>query len=100
MPAISEMEYGYDTAGVEEYLEAIRTEALQHAKEAVEDISSIKTCCENEWEGRARENFVMNLEKDAKHVSEQFDALYNTLVGEIKSLNAAMANKDEELIKS
>lgn len=99
MPAIGDMQYGYDTAGVEAYIEAIQTEALQLAKNAVEDISTIKTCCENEWEGRARENFVMNLEKDAKYVSEQFDVLYNTLKGEIHSLNAAMANKDEELIQ-
>lgn len=99
MPSISDMQYGYDTAGVSEYLEAIKSEALQLAKEAVLDVSEIKSCCEENWEGKARENFVVNLEKDAKHVSEQFDALYNVLVAEVNSLNAAMANKDEELIK-
>ncbi len=100
MPAISEMQYGYDTAGVDQYISDIKTEALQQAKDAVLDTTAIKTCCEAEWEGRAREAFLANLAKDAQHVSDQFDALYNTLVGEIKSLNAAMANKDEELIQS
>lgn len=99
MPTISDFSYGYSTEGVEAYLQAIHTEAIQKAKDAVEDISGIKTCCENEWEGKARENFIANLEQDAKHVSEQFEALYNILVSEINSLNAAMANKDEELIK-
>lgn len=98
MPTINELSHGYSTEGVETYLEAIHTEAIQEAKTAVEDISGIKTCCENEWEGKARENFVANLETDSKHVSEQFDALYNILVTEINSLNAAMANKDESLI--
>lgn len=98
MPTISDFSYGYSTEGVANYLDAIHTDAIQKAKDAVEDISGIKTCCENEWEGKARENFVANLEQDAKHVSEQFDALYNILVTEINSLNAAMANKDESLI--
>lgn len=98
MPSIGDMEYGYSTSGVADYLEAIKSEALNLAKEAVLDITDIRTCCENEWEGRARENFVANLNLDAQHVAEQFEALYNILVSEINSLNAAMANKDESLI--
>ena len=98
MPAIGDMSYGYSTAGVADYLEAIKSEALNLAKEAVLDTSEIKTCCENEWEGKARENFVANLETDGRHVAEQFDTLYTILVSEINSVNAAMANKDESLI--
>lgn len=98
MPTIGDLSYGFDTNGVEEYLNAIYAEAITNAKAKVEDISGVKTCCESEWEGKARENFITNLEKDAKHVSEQFDALYNILVTEINSVNAAMANKDEGLI--
>ncbi len=98
MPAIGDFSYGYDTAGVEGYLDAINSEAITTAKEAVLDISEIKSCCESEWEGKARENFVTNLTKDSQHVAEQFDALYQILVSEINSLNAAMANKDETLI--
>jgi uncharacterized protein YukE len=99
MPTISDLSYGYSTEGVTSYLDDIKSEALDEAKEAVIDISSIQTECENNWEGKARENFITNLQKDANHVADQFDTLYNVLVSEINSLNAAMANKDEELIK-
>lgn len=99
MPTIGDFEYGYDQEGMNQYLEQIKSTELQNAKDAVEDISSIKTVCENEWEGKARENFVANLEQDAKHVSEQFTALYQILESEINSAQAAMANKDEELIQ-
>jgi len=99
MPEIGEMQYGYSTEGVSEYLEAIKSEALTNAKDAVKDISLIKTACDNNWEGKAKDNFKVNLQKDADHVADQFDALYNILVSEINSLNAAMANKDEELIE-
>lgn len=100
MPTIGEFEYGYDASGVEQYLEDIKSNYLDKAKEAVNDISAIQTCCENEWEGKARDNFVTNLTKDAAHVGEQFDTLYMVLVGEINSLKNAMANKDEELIET
>lgn len=98
MPSIGDMSYGYSTSGVADYLEAIKSEALNLAKEAVLDTGDIRSCCENEWEGKARENFLTNLDKDAKHVADQFETLYNILVSEINSVNAAMANKDESLI--
>ncbi len=99
MPAIGDFAYGYDQAGLEEYINTIKTEALQHAVDAVNATDKIVNACENEWEGKARENFVQNLTKDATHVSEQFIALFNILEQEVNSAQAAMANKDEELIK-
>lgn len=98
MPSIGDMSYGYSTEGVVDYLDAIQQEALLKAKEAVLNTDEITTCCENEWEGKARENFVTNLAKDAQHVADQFDVLYSILESEINSVNAAMANKDESLI--
>lgn len=100
MPTIKDFNYGYDADGVGQYLENIHSDYLQKAKDAVEDISQIQQCCEQEWEGKSRENFVANLQKDSAHVGEQMDALYNVLVNEINSLQAAMSNKDEELISA
>lgn len=97
---VYDFSYGYNSSGVESYLEEIKSHAIQEAKDAVLNINEIKTCCESEWEGKARENFVANLAKDAQHIANQFDALYEILVKEINSLNAAMANKDETLIKA
>ena len=100
MPAIGDFAYGYDQAGLEEYIDTIKTGALQDAKDAVKDTGKIVSACENEWAGKARENFVQNLKQDAAHVSEQFEALFNILVQEVNSAQAAMSNKDEELIKT
>lgn len=98
MPSIGDMSYGFDQGGLEEYLEQIRSEVLQIAQQDVMDISSIVNVCETEWEGKARENFVVNLAADAQHVADQYGLLYNALQSEIRSLQAAMANKDETLI--
>lgn len=100
MPAIGDLEHGYSTAGVDEYLQEIKAQALEEAKKAVLNTGSLVSCCEQNWEGRARENYVNNLQKDAQHCADQFDALYQILVSEVNSLNAAMANKDEELIRA
>ena len=99
MPAISDLQYGYDSAGLETYLSEIKSTVIDEASSAIEDISSITTVCEQEWEGKARDNFVTNLGNDARHVSEQLQSLYSILVTEIHQVQAAMSNKDEELIK-
>ena len=100
MPTIGELEHGYDTNGVDQYLQEIKAQALEEAKSAVLNTNGLVSCCEQNWEGRARENYLNNLQKDAQHCAEQFDALYEILVSEVNSLNAAMANKDEELIRA
>lgn len=100
MPSIGDMKYGYDSNGLQEYLDNIKSEYLTKAADAVMDYSSIVSSCENEWEGQARDNFVENLKKDAQHVADQYQALYEALCSEFSSLASAMANKDEELIKN
>ena len=99
MPTIGNMQYGYDAAGVSNYLDEIKSIVLTEASDTVKDISKIKTVCETEWEGKAREQFLINLQKDANHVADQYNTLYNILISEINSVQAAMANKDESLIK-
>lgn len=98
MPKIGDMQYGFDTGGLEQYLNSIESEALKHAMDAVNNTDGIKSACENNWEGKARENYLANLEKDKQHVNEQLEVLYNILKNEISSVMAAMRNKDEELI--
>lgn len=98
MPKIGDMQYGFDTEGLEQYLNSIRYEALQDAMDAVDNTDGIKSACENNWEGKARENYLANLEKDKQHVNEQLEVLYNILKNEISSVMAAMRNKDEQLI--
>ncbi len=99
MPTISEMSHGYDKSGVEAYLEEIKSIVLQDAAEKVRDVSRIKSVCESEWEGSAREKFVENLQKDANHVALQYLALFSILQNEINSIQLAMSAKDMDLIK-
>lgn len=98
MPTISDFSYGFSSSGVDAYLEDIKSNALQNAKDAVTNLTDINSVLDTEWEGKAKDNFKTNLNKDAKHVADQFDALFTILTTEVHSVEAAMANKDNELI--
>ena len=98
MPSIGELNYGYDAGGVDAYLEEIKAKVLTEVAAQLEDTSAIESACNENWEGIANENFLANLKTDVAHVKEQYQVLYNVLNGEIQSVHAAMANKDESLI--
>lgn len=95
---IGSMQYGTDSSGVNAYLEEIHSGALQKAKEAIKSTEEIKSSCDNNWEGKAKENFLKNLETDGDHVNQQFDALYGILAETITSASEAMRQKDAQLI--
>lgn len=98
MPAIGEIEYGFDAAGVDEYLENIKAIVLTKAAEALDKTDGIESVCNEKWEGKARDAFLENMEKDKDHVKEQFRQLYNVLCTEISNVQQVMADKDQVLI--
>lgn len=100
MPTIDEMEYGFDAAGVSAYLNEIKGYVLNEACEHVRDTSEIARVCDAEWEGKAKDNFKMNLRLDAVKVAAQYEALYGVLVGEINMLMVSMNSKDKTLIEN
>ena len=99
MAEIGGMEYGCDAAGVSNYISEVRVKLLDTASNRLKDTSAIRNVCEQEWEGQARENFLSNLDKDIEHVIDQFTSLIQVFESEVNSIQAAMANKDQELIK-
>ncbi len=99
MAEISGMEYGFDAAGVSNYINEVRVKLLNTASNRLKDYSKIKSILEEEWNGQARDNFLSNLENDVEHVIEQFAKLIEVFENEVNSVQAAIAHKDQELIK-
>lgn len=98
MPTIGEMSHGYNTSGVENYIAELKAIVLTEAAEEIKNIDEIRTACEANWEGQARENFLNNVKLDAEHVAEQYNQLYNILQTEINNVQNAMSNFDYNLI--
>lgn len=97
MPAISEMEYGYSMLGVEDYIEQLRVVVLEEAAKEIRTIDSIKTVCDQEWEGKSKEIFIKNFQDSANHVSDQLQNLFNILTREIDSVRDAMSLRDQNI---
>lgn len=93
------MEYGYNTSEVENFLNEIHSDALQAAKDAVNESSEVENAVNSNWEGKAKEDWLGLFSKDKEHVCTQLDNLYNVLRSEINELNTAMANKDQNMMK-
>lgn len=98
MPAIGDIEYGFDAAGVQEYLDNIKAIVLTQAAEALDNTDEIEAICNEKWEGQARDAFLENMKKDKEHVKLQFDRLYRVLCTEISNVQQVMADKDRVLI--
>lgn len=99
MPSIGEMEYGYESGAVQNYLEDIKAIVLDQACEKVKDISAIKRVCDEKWFGTAKEKFIENLQRDADRIAEQYHTLQRILAREIIAVSAAMNDKDKNLIQ-
>jgi len=98
MPSIGDMQYGFSADGLANYKQQIKSNMITKAAGAVRDISSIENHCMNEWEGKARDNFLKNLKKDAEKVAQEFNDLFSVLSNEIDAVGAAMKQKDKDLI--
>ena len=96
---IGNLKFGTSTSGTEDYVELIRGIVLNEAAELIRDVSAIKSVCDDHWEGQAKENFKLNLQKHADHVADEFSHLFTTLENEVKGTNGVMIKNDENLIQ-
>ncbi len=99
MPNISEMQYGHDAAGIIQYLDEVKTESLQKASDAADNIDGIRAALEATWEGEAREDYIKNLKEDVKKFKAALETLYETFNHEVQNAATEMQNFDRNLIK-
>lgn len=97
MPTIQEMKYGFDSQGIESYLQELKAIVLEQAAERIKDISIIEKTCNENWEGEAKERYVEQLKKSANHTAEQLENLYTILVSEITAIQNSMDSFDKNL---
>ena len=97
MPTIQEMGYGFDSEGINTYLEALKAIVLTKAAERIRDISTIERVCNENWEGDSKERYLEHLRKSANHTAEQFENLYKILLTEITAIQNSMGVFDKNL---
>lgn len=100
-PSVGEMEYGYDSAELSKYLEdTIKAKVLTEMQQVVQTgFNEIKTVCDAEWSGVAKNNFISNLNKDCDQLMEAFNTLYLDLVEELTAIQGSMKANDAIMIE-
>ena len=96
---IGSMEYGFDSRTFQAYLRTIQAVVLQDMADVLDKgFTDIKTACNDNWAGTAKENFITNLGKDIDKIKALYDELYSRLEGVLKDTQGSMAEMDKQLI--
>ena len=96
---IDSMEYGFDSRTFQTYLNTIQAIVLHDMADVLNTgYNDIKTACNDNWAGTAKENFITNLGKDIDKIKVLYTELYSRLEGVLKDTQGSMAEMDKQLI--
>ena len=100
-PSVDEMEYGYDSAKLGDYLDnTIKAKVFTEMQQVLQTgFNDINTVCEAEWSGVAKNNFISNLNKDCDQFMAACEALYQNLVNELSAVQGSMKANDAGMIE-
>ncbi len=96
---IDSMEYGFDSRAFQTYLNTIQAIVLKDMADVLNNgYNDIKTACNDNWAGTAKENFITNLGKDIDKIKVLYTELYSRLEGVLKDTQGSMSEMDKQLI--
>ena len=91
--------YGYNANGIDRLIKEVNSIVMNGAADnAVDNVSDVKKVCKEYWDGTARDNFVSNLEKDAKLFKTNLKKLKDAFEDEIQNAGRSFQNFDKNLI--
>lgn len=96
--SIGELTTGVSTQGAYEYLAGINTEAIMGAMSAVKNTTNVKNALRAGWQGKAENNFEVNLDKAAELIVEQLEVIRKGIEGTITQLVEDYAIQDSNMI--
>lgn len=99
MPTIGEMEYGYSSAGVRNYIEDVRAVALTDVVSAARDIDELTRVIDANWQGFAKERYKQNLKADIEVFATAMEQLYTVFQKEIKNIETSMKRFDNTMFR-
>jgi uncharacterized protein YukE len=95
-----DFQFGFDANGIEKLLEEIRGKVITNAaNDAVNKLNIITKACDANWQGQSREDFKVQLGKDAEQFKNALTTLYNAFEKEIANAGFNFDNFDKNLFK-
>ena len=91
---------GYDSAGVKQLSNDIKTEQIDEAITNLDkNFETLTTAVDDIWAGRAAENFKTNMKTDVEKLKAALNATHAVLDSELNQIVKAMGNVDQELVE-
>ena len=96
---ISDLTIGVDANGASDYYDALNTNAIRKAREAVLNTNDVKSALETGWQGQAEFNFEKNLDNAAKAVDQELEKISNAIQSLITELVEDWATQDNQMVE-
>lgn len=95
---IGQMTYGFSSAGVDSFLETIKTDLLVTATTAIDNITTVESAINAGWTGRARTNYIDNFEAARTKIKSDLRSEYDDIYTRFTELASAYQEQDQNLI--
>ena len=100
--SINTMTMGYSSAGIDRYLEAVKTGILTDVCNMLEDdfegVRNIKYAFDKGWVGTAREKFDLKFQKARADIKAEIEKEYNDFEYRINELRDNFIKQDNEMM--
>lgn len=100
--SIDSMTMGYSVAGINRYLEAVKTAVLTDVCNMLEDdfegVQNIKRAFDKGWIGTAREKFDLKFQKARADIKAEIEKEYNDFEYRINELRDNFIKQDNEMM--
>ena len=95
-----DFQYGFDAQGIENLLNEVKGQVITKAAgHATEKLTIINTACDKNWQGQSREDFKVQLKKDAQKFASSLNNLYSAFEREIANAGFNFDKFDKNLFK-
>ena len=94
------LDIGMSTAGVANYLEELKANVLERAKQALrgDKLDSVVKAINANWQGNSRDKFLTDLNQAITHISEDLDAEYADLLARLEEIQNNYLKQDNNLM--
>jgi len=99
MPAIGDLTHGYDAAGANAYLEALKADVIERAASSIEgEINYICSEFDKYWVGTAADSFKHGMRNGGHEMAQALRGLKDNLNALFNDMQEQFARNDRDMI--
>ena len=96
---IGQVTIGYSKQGAQNYLQKIRTEAIEQTQAILRTRTDVTSVLEECWQGQAELTFEKNIDKACDAAIKVLDELYSLIKIEFDNLHNSWVSQDDEMVQ-